>query len=73
MGWLQNFFLGKVPSGFPEVSPPAFSLQKDNVTLTFGEMVSELTTGVIFVPLISIVANIGIAKAFGNTIYFVCL
>lgn len=59
-----------VPKGFPEISPPPFRVQTDNGTITFSEMIVELKTGIIFIPFLSIIANVGIAKSFGKFNYF---
>ncbi|CAG9824846.1 unnamed protein product [Phaedon cochleariae] len=57
---------GRVPTGWPNVSLPLFYLEKGNTTITFKDMLYELETGIIFVPFIAILANIGIAKAFAK-------
>ncbi|KAJ8978074.1 hypothetical protein NQ317_000632, partial [Molorchus minor] len=56
----------KVPSGWPNVSLPAFHIEKENTTLTFADITSELGTGIIVIPFIAIIANVGIAKAFSQ-------
>lgn len=64
---------GKVPAGFPQISPPPFVVEKDNKTIHFSEMVSEIKTGIVFIPLLSIISNVGIAKSFGKAIIFAFL
>ncbi|KAJ8967614.1 hypothetical protein NQ314_002732 [Rhamnusium bicolor] len=54
----------KVPSGWPNVSLPAFEIEQGNQTLTFADMTSELGSGIVVIPFIAIIANVGIAKAF---------
>ncbi|KAJ8915023.1 hypothetical protein NQ315_015998 [Exocentrus adspersus] len=56
----------KVPSGWPNVSLPSFQIEQENKTLTFVDMASELGTGILVVPFIAIIANVGIAKAFSK-------
>lgn len=46
------------------MSLPAFSVENGNKTLTFIDMSAELGTGIIVIPFIAIIANVGIAKAF---------
>lgn len=46
------------------MSLPAFKIEQENRTLTFTDMASELGTGIIVIPFIAIIANVGIAKAF---------
>ncbi|XP_063980846.1 sodium-independent sulfate anion transporter-like isoform X2 [Diachasmimorpha longicaudata] len=53
-----------VRPGLPEFSPPPFSTQHENVTYSFYEMCSHLGSGIIMVPLIAVLANVAIAKAF---------
>ncbi|XP_074038266.1 sodium-independent sulfate anion transporter [Leptinotarsa decemlineata] len=56
----------KIATGWPNVSIPKFSVEQNNKTITFIDMVTELETGIIFIPFIAIVANIGIAKSFAH-------
>ena len=59
-------FLGNIPSGLPTFQFPHFSTQVDNKTLSFVEIFYEISPGLTVVPLISILANITIAKAFSE-------
>lgn len=61
---------GNVTSGLPPVQLPPFSTVVNNQTYNFGDMVSELGTSVLALPLIAILESIAIAKAFskGKTI-----
>lgn len=65
--WKQKklFFLGQVQSGFPPIKPPPFSSTFDNSTYSFVDMCSHLGSGIIVVPIIAVLANVAIAKAFG--------
>ncbi|KAL9693744.1 hypothetical protein quinque_013029 [Culex quinquefasciatus] len=71
MGGETPFLLtGNVTSGLPSFQPPPFSTVVNNQTYSFSEMVSELGSSVIALPLIAILESIAIAKAFskGKTI-----
>nr|XP_022916923.1 sodium-independent sulfate anion transporter-like isoform X2 [Onthophagus taurus] len=58
---------GPVASGLPSLSVPNFSTTiNNNQTLNFFEMSSKLGTGLIVVPLISILENIALAKVFSE-------
>ncbi|KAK6624109.1 hypothetical protein RUM44_010967 [Polyplax serrata] len=62
---------GKIQGGLPEFRLPPFSTTLPNgnnvtVTLPFTDMVSKMGTGVISVPMISILETIAIAKAFAK-------
>lgn len=56
---------GKIESGLPMVSLPPFSTQVGNQTYTFFDMCAHYGSGLIILPLISVLANVAIAKAFG--------
>lgn len=58
--------IGKIPAGLPSVLVPPFGFTKGNETVTFVEMVSAMGSGVIVVPLIALLENIAICKAFAN-------
>lgn len=58
-------FIGKIESGLPMVSLPPFSTQVGNQTYTFFDMCAHYGSGLIILPLISVLANVAIAKAFG--------
>jgi len=62
-------FLGKIESGLPSFSLPHFSIQESNSTMTFLDMCSELGLGIVVIPLVAILANVAIAKAFGKYWY----
>lgn len=57
-------FLDKVAAGLPTVAPPPFSAFANNQTYAFEDMVFKLGGGVVVVPLIAILGNVAIAKAF---------
>ncbi|XP_043522296.1 sodium-independent sulfate anion transporter-like isoform X2 [Frieseomelitta varia] len=57
---------GHIDSGLPSVDPPSFSRNVGNQTETFVDMCKNLGTGIIIVPLISIIGNVAIAKAFSR-------
>lgn len=50
--------------GLPSLSPPPFSAAVDNSTVTFVDMVQQLGSAVIMMPVVMVLANIAIAKAF---------
>jgi hypothetical protein len=66
-----NVFLGKIESGLPSFSLPAFSVQNNNTTVTFLDMCSELGVGIVVIPMIAILANVAIAKAFGKCYWLI--
>uniref|UniRef100_A0A7G3AYY2 Putative sulfate transporter n=1 Tax=Lutzomyia longipalpis TaxID=7200 RepID=A0A7G3AYY2_LUTLO len=55
---------GSVASGFPPFTPPPFTTTIGNDTLNFQEMVAELGTSIISVPVISVLEIVAVAKAF---------
>ncbi|XP_046603494.1 sodium-independent sulfate anion transporter isoform X1 [Neodiprion virginianus] len=58
---------GYIPGGMPTAQLPPFSFTKDdNTTVSFFEMCSNLGSGILVVPLISLMENIAICKAFAN-------
>lgn len=57
---------GHIRAGLPSIGPPHFSTVSGNQTLGFLEMCETLKTGIIVVPLISVIGNVAIAKAFSN-------
>ncbi|CAH0579319.1 unnamed protein product [Chrysodeixis includens] len=65
---IGNPFLltGEITPGLPAVRPPPFETIVGNTTYTGGEMLSHLGTGLIVVPLVAILGNIAIAKAFAQ-------
>jgi solute carrier family 26 (sodium-independent sulfate anion transporter), member 11 len=56
----------QVDSGIPRFSLPPFEFQHENRTVEFFEMIRELGSGVALLPLVSIIANIAIAKSFSE-------
>lgn len=55
-----------VPSGLPTFRPPPFSTTANNQTISFFEMMHDLGSGIIVVPVVAILANVAIAKSFGE-------
>ena len=66
----QNVFTltGNIQSGLPDFKPPPFSISINSTTTEFGEMVSQLGSAIIIIPLIAILESVAIAKAFGKYI-----
>lgn len=67
--------IGDIPQGLPPVKLPPFSIAEIRNETTgeiikagesFGEMISSLGSGLIVVPLIALLENIAICKAFSN-------
>ncbi|XP_012263281.2 sodium-independent sulfate anion transporter-like isoform X2 [Athalia rosae] len=57
---------GQIRAGLPSVGPPSFSLISGNQTLGFFDMCKALGTGIIIVPLVGIIGNVAIVKAFSH-------
>lgn len=55
---------GPVRPGLPSFGLPPFSTQANNQTFTFAQMCSELGTSIVLVPIIAVLGNVAIAKAF---------
>ncbi|KAH0945080.1 hypothetical protein HN011_004172 [Eciton burchellii] len=55
---------GKIESGLPTISLPPFSAQIGNQTYTFLDMCAHYRSGLVILPLIAVLANVAIAKAF---------
>lgn len=55
---------GNIDAGLPTIAPPSFSITVGNRTETFVEICKNLGSGIVIVPLISIIGNVAIAKAF---------
>lgn len=55
---------GYIDAGLPSVKPPPFWRMVGNQTEDFIDMATNLKTGILVVPLISIIGNVAIAKAF---------
>ena len=62
---------GNIESGLPPFQLPPFSYNdtKVNKVLDFGGMVKELGPALIIIPLLAILENVAIAKAFGKRLY----
>ncbi|RVE44146.1 hypothetical protein evm_011193 [Chilo suppressalis] len=59
--------MGAIPSGVPIPQPPPFGyIRADNTTADFLDMVSELGSGIIVIPLIVLLEDIAICKAFSD-------
>lgn len=58
----------KVTPGLPAFNLPEFSVNKDNRTVGFFEICSDIGSGLLLLPLVSILANVAIAKAFSKFI-----
>ncbi|XP_022162658.1 sodium-independent sulfate anion transporter-like [Myzus persicae] len=57
--------VGKIPSGLPDFGFPKFSTMRDNgTTIGFFEMVSDLGSGVIVLPIIALIEDLSICKTF---------
>lgn len=52
----------------PEASWPPFQIEYHNRTLSFSQVCAELGSGIIVVPLVAVLANVAIAKAFSKWI-----
>ncbi|CAO1390818.1 unnamed protein product [Diamesa tonsa] len=57
---------GKVEPGIPSFQLPDFSLEINNKTVGFIEICEDLGSGIILVPLVSVLANVAIAKSFAS-------
>lgn len=57
---------GNVRPGLPDFGLPPFSTTLGNRTLSFVEMCNELGTSIVLVPIIAVLGNVAIAKAFGK-------
>ncbi|XP_071644211.1 sodium-independent sulfate anion transporter isoform X1 [Temnothorax longispinosus] len=72
LGWsFQNNspvrLIGHIPGGMPAVQVPPFGFANDdNTTVTFIEMLGNLGSGIVVIPLISLMEDIAICKAFAN-------
>ncbi|KAM3961068.1 sodium-independent sulfate anion transporter [Aphomia sociella] len=61
---------GNITPGLPTPQVPAFHTSVGNTTYTAGAMFAHLGTGLVVVPIVGIISNVAIAKAFarGNTL-----
>nr|XP_021193422.2 sodium-independent sulfate anion transporter isoform X2 [Helicoverpa armigera] len=57
---------GRVEPGLPPLSAPPFSATVGNTTMNFVDMVQQLGFAVIMMPIVMVLANIAIAKAFSE-------
>nr|XP_029709679.1 sodium-independent sulfate anion transporter-like isoform X2 [Aedes albopictus] len=55
---------GHVQPGIPGFELPIYSVQSGNVTIGYFEVVKELGSSLVLVPLVAVLANVSIAKAF---------
>lgn len=55
----------KVSSAMPSFKLPPFAFEYQNRTYVFTDILHELGSGVILVPIVAVLANVAIAKAFG--------
>lgn len=71
--WLYEYVSGRIPSGLPEFDIPKFSVTHENGTTTgFFQMVSNIGSGVIVLPIIALIETISICKTFGQwTLFFI--
>ncbi|XP_049853757.1 sodium-independent sulfate anion transporter-like [Schistocerca gregaria] len=57
---------GTVRSGLPNFGFPPFSTTIGNTTYSFGEMCGQLGSSIFLVPVIGVLGNVAIAKAFAS-------
>ncbi|XP_049869419.1 sodium-independent sulfate anion transporter-like [Pectinophora gossypiella] len=55
---------GRVEPGLPPLGLPSFGMSSANGTLTFLDMARRISSGVLMLPVVMVLANIAIAKAF---------
>lgn len=58
--------IGTIPAGLPEFHLPQFSVRRGNETVGFFDMVHDMRSNVIVLPLIGLLENISICKAFAG-------
>ncbi len=56
---------GEIPVGLPNVTVPDFVIEIDGHEEDFGGILSTLGSALIIIPIIAILENIAIGKAFG--------
>lgn len=61
---------GTVKPGLPQFQLPPFQTKLNNQTLSFGDMLVDLGTSVVLVPVIGVLGNVAIAKAFGMHFFY---
>lgn len=59
-------FKGNVRSGLPPLKPPPFWTEVNGKPVNFIDMCWDLGSSIILVPVIAVLGNVAIAKAFGN-------
>lgn len=64
--------LGHVKSGLPSIRIPPFSTTVGDEQLSFFQMCTELGSSIVLVPVIAVLGNVAIAKAFGMNFLFLC-
>ncbi|XP_055706994.1 sodium-independent sulfate anion transporter-like isoform X2 [Phlebotomus papatasi] len=57
---------GNVVSGLPPFQPPPFTTTVNNETVPFSEMIKTLGSGIVAIPLVSILESVAVAKAFSK-------
>lgn len=57
---------GNVTSGLPPLQLPPFHTSFSNQTFDFAAMCTELGSSIVLVPVIAVLGNVAIAKAFGR-------
>ncbi|XP_022188854.2 sodium-independent sulfate anion transporter [Nilaparvata lugens] len=58
---------GEIQSGLPNIAPPPFqTLDENGETVGFLEMATDLGSGLLVIPLIAIVSNLALSKAFSD-------
>lgn len=65
-GYSPFILSGNIPSGFPPFRFPAFSAEVNNATYAFTDMCNEIGSGIFILPLVAVLANVTIAKAFSS-------
>lgn len=55
---------GQVASGFPPFQPPPFSVEVNGTTMSFPDMISEMGTSLLAIPIVAILEMVAVAKAF---------
>jgi solute carrier family 26 (sodium-independent sulfate anion transporter), member 11 len=71
-GQMPFILTGKVKPGLPDFQPPPFETSYQSVNGTtmemgFMDMISELGTSIALVPIIAVLGNVAISKAFGGS------
>lgn len=58
--------IGTIPAGLPEFHLPQFTVQRDNGTVGFLDMVTTMKSNVVVLPLVGLLENISICKSFAR-------